>query len=310
MIAAKNTADDQAKAQGVKRVREMLEGFLPDNERDEDDGGSAPFGKETSVIVNQLACMEAGCPDVEVVCTLLRAKPRPKLMFKIYKAAKDLSSEEVEAAMKKAIAEEAGEHEHGHAEPVAAKGSGCHDDCCEHEHGHGHDHRDSSENSDAPPHDHHDVTGGGRLPLSSAMVLLLALSFHSFLEGLGMGSAESHDQTLSLLLLIALHKGLAAFALGMSFFGAGLGRRATVVLGGTFALATPIGVAFGVLLRSSAENSTPSAVCVAAAAGSFVYVALVEVLPRELAHRAARRRTQLAALLTGFAIFAALAVWL
>ena len=167
-----------------------------------------------------------------------------------------------------------------------------------------------SENSDAPPHDHHDVTGGGRLPLSSAMVLLLALSFHSFLEGLGMGSAESHDDTLSLLLLIALHKGLAAFALGMSFLGAGLGRRATVVLGGTFALATPIGVAFGVLLRSSAENSTPSAVCVAAAAGSFVYVALVEVLPRELAHRAARRRTQLAALLTGFAIFAALAVWL
>ena len=123
-------------------------------------------------------------------------------------------------------------------------------------------------------------------------------------------AAESHDDTLSLLLLIALHKGLAAFALGMSFLGAGLGRRATVVLGGTFALATPIGVAFGVLLRSSAENSTPSAVCVAAAAGSFVYVALVEVLPRELAHRAARRRTQLAALLTGFAIFAALAVWL
>ena len=210
-----------------------------------------------------------------------------------------------------AAAEAPCEHDHGHAEAHAhahAHGEG--GDCCEHEHGHGHDHRDSSENSDAPPHDHHDVTDGGRLPLSSAMVLLLALSFHSFLEGLGMGSAESHDDTLSLLLLIALHKGLAAFALGMSFFGAGLGRRATAVLGGTFALATPIGVAFGVLLRSSAENSTPSAVCVAAAAGSFVYVALVEVLPRELAHRAARRRTQLAALLTGFAIFAALAVWL
>ena len=212
-----------------------------------------------------------------------------------------------------AAAEAPCEHDHGHAEAhgqAHAHGEG--GDCCEHEHehGHGHDHRDSSENSDAPPHDHHDVTGGGRLPLSSAMVLLLALSFHSFLEGLGMGSAESHDDTLSLLLLIALHKGLAAFALGMSFFGAGLGRRATVVLGGTFALATPIGVAFGVLLRSSAENSTPSAVCVAAAAGSFVYVALVEVLPRELAHRAARRRTLLAALLTGFAIFAALAVWL
>ena len=139
MIAAKNTAEDQAKAQGVKRVREMLEGFLPDNERDEDDGGSAPFGKETSVIVNQLACMEAGCPDVEVVCTLLRAKPRPKLMFKIYKAAKDLSSEEVEAAMKKAIAEEAGggEHEHGHA--AACDVDGCDDASHHHAHGHFHD---------------------------------------------------------------------------------------------------------------------------------------------------------------------------
>ena len=83
------------------------------------------------------------------------------------------------------------------------------------------------------PHDHHDVTDGGRLPLSSAMVLLLALSFHSFLEGLGMGSAESHDQTLSLLLLIALHKGLAAFALGMSFFGAGLGGLGGSGGGGT-----------------------------------------------------------------------------
>ena len=96
----------------------------------------------------------------------------------------------------------------------------------EHEHA-GHDHRRQLKTATRPPHDHHDVTDGGRLPLSSAMVLLLALSFHSFLEGLGMGSAESHDDTLSLLLLIALHKGLAAFALGMSFLGAGLGRRAT-----------------------------------------------------------------------------------
>ena len=129
MIAAKNTAEDQAKAQGVKRVREMLEGFLPDEERDEDDGGSAPFGKETSVIVNQLACMEAGCPDVEVVCTLLRAKPRPKLMFKIYKAAKDLSQEELQRAVQDATAKEAGETKAGEtkADDDHACCDGCHD---------------------------------------------------------------------------------------------------------------------------------------------------------------------------------------
>ena len=76
------------------------------------------------MIVNQLACMEAGCPDATAGCGAAAREAAAKLMFKIYKAAKDLSSEEVEAAMKRAIAEEAGggEHERGHAEPVAAKG--------------------------------------------------------------------------------------------------------------------------------------------------------------------------------------------
>ena len=90
------------------------------------------------MIVNQLACMEAGCPDVEVVCTPLRAKPRPKLMFKIYKAAKDLSSEEVEAAMKKANRRGGGAASTSTATPSPSRPRArCHDDCCEHEHGHG-----------------------------------------------------------------------------------------------------------------------------------------------------------------------------
>ena len=108
MLRPADAAADKKKTEGVKRVIGWLEELLPDNERDEDIGGSAPCGKETSVIVNQLACKEVGCPDVEVVMTLLRPKPRPKLMFKIYKAACDLSKEEVEEAMVKAVAEEAG----------------------------------------------------------------------------------------------------------------------------------------------------------------------------------------------------------
>ena len=46
--------------------------------------------------MNQLACKEVGCPDVEVVMTLLRKKPREKLMFKVYKAAADMTNDEVE----------------------------------------------------------------------------------------------------------------------------------------------------------------------------------------------------------------------
>ena len=79
MIKAADADAQKAKSQGVKRVREWLEELLPIEERDEDDGGEAPPGKETSVIVNQLACMEAGCPDVETVGQLSRSSLHGRL---------------------------------------------------------------------------------------------------------------------------------------------------------------------------------------------------------------------------------------
>ena len=107
-IARKDTQAETAQRNGVKRVSAWLEELLPNEEKAEEDGGAAPDGQETSVIVNQLACKEEGCPDVEVVCTLIRPKPRAKLMFKIYKPAKDMAREEVEAALKEALAKESG----------------------------------------------------------------------------------------------------------------------------------------------------------------------------------------------------------
>jgi len=150
---AANVNAEKVKQTGVKRVRAWLEDLLPDEERDEEDGGKAPPGKETSVIVNQLACKEVGCPDVEVVMTLLRPKPRPKLMFKIYKAAAELTNGEISEALQKALAAEQGtEHAHEHAEQVPEKKADEHGhdehghdehvhsgDCCGHDHDDGHD---------------------------------------------------------------------------------------------------------------------------------------------------------------------------
>ena len=108
-FAPKDNAADKAKSKAVAKVCTWLEQLLPDEQRgDWLPGGKAPDGQETSIIVNQLACSEEGCPDVELVISLLRPKPQPKLMFKIYKAAVDLSHEELEAALAKATAEEAG----------------------------------------------------------------------------------------------------------------------------------------------------------------------------------------------------------
>jgi hypothetical protein len=87
--------------------------------------------------------------------TLLRAKPRPKLMFKIYKAAFDLTKDEIGEAMRQAVAKEVAEaqklraneehgHDHGHDEHSHGHDE-CADDCCGHDHSdrsgaaHGHD---------------------------------------------------------------------------------------------------------------------------------------------------------------------------
>ena len=77
MFGSKDANAEKAKLQqqGCKRVREWLEGMLPEDEKDEDDGGKAPPGKETSIIVNQLACKEVGCPDVEVTMQWLDRRP-------------------------------------------------------------------------------------------------------------------------------------------------------------------------------------------------------------------------------------------
>ncbi|EOD35553.1 hypothetical protein EMIHUDRAFT_98554 [Emiliania huxleyi CCMP1516] len=148
MIGRTDSAAEKKKRDGVKRVVEWLEDLLPEEEKDEEFGGKAPAGKETNVICNQLECKEPGCPPVELVMTLLRAKPKQKLMFKIFKAASEVTREEVDAAMKRAIAEEAGGHDHGHADGKHADG------CCGHdhdeekaEHGH-HDHGHAEKKAD------------------------------------------------------------------------------------------------------------------------------------------------------------------
>jgi hypothetical protein len=100
LLAQKDPAAEKAKRDAVSQLSTWLEQMLPDEERWEElPGGKAPDGQETNIIVNQLACREEGCPDVECVITLSRSKPRPKLMFKIYKAAVDLSRDELEKAL-------------------------------------------------------------------------------------------------------------------------------------------------------------------------------------------------------------------
>ena len=81
------------------------------------------------------ACKEDDCPDIETAITLMRPKPRAKLLFKIYKPAAEMIREDVESALQKAVAEE---------QEGAAGGSA--GGCCD---------------GDEHDHESHEATGGG-----------------------------------------------------------------------------------------------------------------------------------------------------
>eukprot|EP00036_Acanthoecidae_sp_10tr_P010165 CAMPEP_0182929856 /NCGR_PEP_ID=MMETSP0105_2-20130417/22963_1 /TAXON_ID=81532 ORGANISM="Acanthoeca-like sp., Strain 10tr" /NCGR_SAMPLE_ID=MMETSP0105_2 /ASSEMBLY_ACC=CAM_ASM_000205 /LENGTH=153 /DNA_ID=CAMNT_0025068053 /DNA_START=24 /DNA_END=485 /DNA_ORIENTATION=+ len=115
----------KAQVEATPKVREWVEQMLPEDERRADlPGGKAPEGKETDVMVIQLACQEDDCPDVETAITLLRKAPKPKMTFKVYKPAAEMSRDDVEVALLKAVGKEQG------PDTVGGGNHGEHDDCC------------------------------------------------------------------------------------------------------------------------------------------------------------------------------------
>lgn len=168
-----------------------------------------------------------------------------------------------------------------------------------------------------------------------AYILLVALSFHSFVAGIALGVEENAFNTL--LIAILAHKGFAAFALGAEFVRAEAPEKksedgndqvgadeveekccsaqtcptiriAMFML--TFCLVTPVGVIFGWLVLADAEGLV-IALVTATAAGTFLYVGVVEVTAAELIRKANEGRTlvKIMCITLGFALMALLGVW-
>ena len=55
-----------------------------------------------------------------------------------------------------------------------------------------------------------------KLSFATAVLLALALCIHSILEGIALGAQQNMRDTQDIMLAIAAHKGLAAYALGAS----------------------------------------------------------------------------------------------
>jgi len=151
---------------------------------------------------------------------------------------------------------------------------------------------------------------------ASSLVLALALSVHSVLEGAAMGAQPSLESSFDVFLAVVAHKALASYALGTALLEANVSVAAFRRVVWTFASATPLGIFLGLAVSElgrgaeRGETSATSEGLSALASGTFVYVAVVEVIPRELGDpRDPAKPRKLAALLAGFAAMSLVARW-
>ena len=143
---------------------------------------------------------------------------------------------------------------------------------------------EKEENEQEHEHDEHDHSHEhGKKVGITPYILLLALGFHGFFEGMALGIQGEVRDTLFLALAIAAHKWAASLTLGISIIKSGIKLKQLFIMISIFALIGPVGIAFGMILKATA-NDIVEAIFLAISVGTFLYIACTEVLVEEFEH--------------------------
>jgi zinc transporter ZupT len=168
----------------------------------------------------------------------------------------------------------------------------------------------------------HDVMGGCHMDSftststqSQTIVFILAMSLHSFLEGLGLGTKKDQTALMSFLGSLFAHKWLEAFALGVAILRANYSSGRTFLLIFIYSILTPLGMIGSVVLKSSitsfssSKSELVSLILDGLAAGSFLFVSCIEMIPPEFHQKDKHTKWKFLALSVGFAFMAAIQIY-
>ncbi len=155
---------------------------------------------------------------------------------------------------------------------------------------------------------------GGQAAAAGPMAFLLTvvLSFHSLLAGLALGVESTLTGSLAIFFAIVAHKGSAGFALGVDLERAGVAANKRWSALGIFSLSTPIGILTGaglVALTSGPSGRLVEAVFDSLAAGTFLYIAVLDIIQEEF-FQPTDRWPKFLLLVIGLVGMALLALWL
>jgi zinc transporter ZupT len=133
----------------------------------------------------------------------------------------------------------------------------------------------------------------------------IGLTVHSFATGLGCGGLAAQPEVFwPLVGSIAVHKLGEAFSLATVMRLGGLATRRAVAFLGVFCLAAPVALAAGAGLALRPGGGGLSAILTGLACGTFLYVAVGDLLP-EVFHGSTARLQRVGGLLLGIAVAAA-----
>ncbi|XP_068778630.1 zinc transporter ZIP1 isoform X1 [Struthio camelus] len=117
-----------------------------------------------------------------------------------------------------------------------------------------------------------------------SFLLVFSLSLHSVFEGLAVGLQEAEAKVLEICLALLIHKCVVAFSLALKLLQGRLRPRAVAACLLLFALMSPLGIGLGVAVTAGAGalQRLWRSVLEGLAAGTFVYITFLEILPHEL----------------------------
>ncbi|MGB1589204.1 MAG: ZIP family metal transporter [Candidatus Poseidoniaceae archaeon] len=131
-------------------------------------------------------------------------------------------------------------------------------------------------------HDHSDEHGHGHVHhATSGWMLVFGLTLHAATDGLAIGAAAASGSfalTATVVLAVLIHKGPAAFSLGVFSMHERKEKKDSIRDVAIFSLATPIMMLIAYFALENVETSTIG-LAMLFSAGTFLYVATVDTLP-------------------------------
>jgi len=156
-----------------------------------------------------------------------------------------------------------------------------------------------------PGHDHAHAATGCQVH-TLGLAAFLGLSLHTIIDGFALGAA-SHEAKLGFFVFLAIlaHKIPSSFSLSAILAAEGWSRRRALLMNAAFALMVPLGAALYLSVRDAVHAESFTAYALAASSGTFLHLALSDILP-DLHRRGGSRLRLSGALLAGIAVMWAL----